>query len=142
MTLENYDGNRPILILCDRCQSEGRLLTQGSQVWDEIDNGECPDCDGTGRLLVEAEPVTLKDTQQWAGLPRNWHQFFDGRPSRCLHDPHPNLTIEAKAREIYMARYAHEGGWWELNETPQHWWALACAALAAAADTTEDPPHA
>ena len=49
----------------------------------------------------------------------------DGRPDYCLHDKHPDAAVEAKAREIYMARYGEQGGWWELNETPQSWWVLA-----------------
>lgn len=54
----------------------------------------------------------------------------DGRPNYCMHKHHENPEIEAKAREIYMARNGSRGGWWELNETPQSWWDMAIAELA------------
>lgn len=53
----------------------------------------------------------------------------DGRPNYCLHDHHPDPDVEAKAREIYMARYGMQGGWWEFNETPEPWWNLAIGEL-------------
>jgi len=53
----------------------------------------------------------------------------DGRPTYCLHEPHPDPVIEAKAREIYMGRYGAQGGWWELVETPECWWNWAEEAL-------------
>ena len=49
----------------------------------------------------------------------------DAQPIYCLHKPHPDLAIEAKAREIYLSRYGAIGGKWELNETPESWWDLA-----------------
>lgn len=51
---------RPILILCEACQSEGRLYTSNGGPYD-TDNGECPVCKGTGEVLVESEPVTMED---------------------------------------------------------------------------------
>ncbi len=51
---------RQTLILCERCQSEGRLLTNDGGP-DDVDHGECPDCEGSGSVLVECEPVTLED---------------------------------------------------------------------------------
>jgi hypothetical protein len=56
-------------------------------------------------------------------------QTTDGRPNYCLHAPHPDPVIEATARKIYMSRYGAQGGWWELNETPEHWWVLAAERL-------------
>lgn len=45
---------RPILILCESCQSEGRLYTSDGGP-DEKDMGECPDCEGTGKRLIDSE---------------------------------------------------------------------------------------
>ena len=52
--------SRPILILCERCQSEGRLLTNNGGP-DDVDHGECPECEGTGSVLIESERVTEFD---------------------------------------------------------------------------------
>jgi len=52
--------DRPILILCEICQSEGRILTSNGGPY-EADNGECPVCHGHGDLLVECEAITLED---------------------------------------------------------------------------------
>lgn len=43
----------------------------------------------------------------------------------CLHTPHPDARIEARARAIYLERNGAAGGIWEANETPQVWWTLA-----------------
>lgn len=51
---------RPVLVLCETCQSEGRILTSNGGPY-EIDNGECPACKGSGTVLVEAEPITMED---------------------------------------------------------------------------------
>jgi hypothetical protein len=51
---------RPLLVLCEACGSEGRLLTSDGGPYD-TDNGPCPYCSGTGLALVESEPVTLED---------------------------------------------------------------------------------
>lgn len=49
--------------LCETCDGEGRIIRRpsGGNVWDEIDCGPCPDCDGTGTELIETERVTLED---------------------------------------------------------------------------------
>ena len=58
-------------------------------------------------------------------------QTTDGRPNYCLHDHHPDPTVEAKAREIYMDRYGSSGGWWEFVETPEPWWRMAASKMKA-----------
>ncbi len=51
-----------VLVLCERCGSEGRLYTQsGNDPDSERDEGECPECQGTGRAFVPAEPIELED---------------------------------------------------------------------------------
>lgn len=54
---------RPVLVLCEVCQSEGRILTSNGGP-DEIDNGQCPACEGTGLALVESETATLEDLEE------------------------------------------------------------------------------
>ena len=53
------------LELCEHCGSEGRIYraVQGSQYAEpsEEDLGPCGECDGTGLVYVECEPVTLED---------------------------------------------------------------------------------
>ena len=51
------------LILCEVCQSEGRILTSNGGPYD-TDHGECPYCEGRGDLLIEAEPITLDDLDE------------------------------------------------------------------------------
>lgn len=51
---------RILLVPCDACDG-GRIITQGHQVWDEIDNGTCPECHGACVIEVETYPVTLAD---------------------------------------------------------------------------------
>lgn len=46
--------NRPILVLCEACQSEGRILTSDGGPYD-TDHGECPVCKGRGDVLIETE---------------------------------------------------------------------------------------
>jgi Ribonuclease G/E len=48
---------------CETCDGEGRIIRRpsGGNVWDEIDCGPCPDCDGSGVELLETERVTLND---------------------------------------------------------------------------------
>lgn len=68
------------LVLCERCSSEGRLISQGRNAWDEIDNGECPDCNGTGRHLVNTEPLTAQDIHCQhchAEPPADWYLHDD-----------------------------------------------------------------
>lgn len=56
------------LVLCETCGSEGRLYYDGGVrlMWYglepvEIDGGECPECEGSGQLLVEVFPIELED---------------------------------------------------------------------------------
>lgn len=55
---------RPVLVLCEACGSEGRILTANGNDPDSIDHGECPYCEGTGLALVESEPITLEDLEE------------------------------------------------------------------------------
>lgn len=55
---------RPVLVLCEACGSEGRLLTARGNDPDYTDNGKCPYCDGTGLALVESEPIALEDLEE------------------------------------------------------------------------------
>jgi hypothetical protein len=50
---------RPILVLCEACQSEGRIYR--GQYDDERDCGECPVCEGTGSALIQSEAVEPED---------------------------------------------------------------------------------
>lgn len=52
------------LILCEYCGSEGRIYGSRSGHQndpDTIDRGPCAACEGTGRELIEVEPITLED---------------------------------------------------------------------------------
>lgn len=48
------------IILCETCQSEGRILRSDGGP-DEIDCGVCPACDGDGSVMVETEPLTEEE---------------------------------------------------------------------------------
>lgn len=50
------------IVLCEACQSEGRILTSDGGPYD-TDNGECPYCEGTGGEIVKTEPITLEDLE-------------------------------------------------------------------------------
>jgi len=46
---------------CQTCGSEGRIIRARHYFWrepEEVDCGECPDCEGTGGELIATEPVT------------------------------------------------------------------------------------
>ena len=47
-------------ILCETCQSEGRILRSNGGP-DDIDCGECPNCQGAGVVLIEVRPIALED---------------------------------------------------------------------------------
>lgn len=52
------------LVLCEHCGSEGRLYRTRSghpNDPDTIDRGPCAECEGTGRELIEVEPIELED---------------------------------------------------------------------------------
>lgn len=47
-----------VIVLCDACGSEGRILRSASghpNDPDTIDCGECKTCEGTGFMIMEAE---------------------------------------------------------------------------------------
>lgn len=56
----------PLLVLCDNCQSEGRILTCDGGP-DEEDHGCCPICEGNGQLLVDGEPIDMDDLESMGG---------------------------------------------------------------------------
>lgn len=56
-------ADRPVLVLCEACGSEGRILTAHGNDPHSTDNGECSVCKGTGLALVECDPVTLEDLE-------------------------------------------------------------------------------
>lgn len=52
------------LVLCEHCGSEGRIIrTRSGHPNDPetIDCGPCPECGGTGRMLIEVSPIELED---------------------------------------------------------------------------------
>lgn len=54
-----------VLVLCENCQSEGRIITMnGNDPDSERDHGPCPVCDGIGTVFVGAEPITLDDLDE------------------------------------------------------------------------------
>lgn len=57
---------RPVLVLCEVCQSEGRILRSNGGP-DDIDHGECPECKGSGFALVDSEPMSLEDALEADG---------------------------------------------------------------------------
>jgi hypothetical protein len=48
------------LVTCECCQGEGRHLTCDGGPYEE-DHGECCVCEGTGRALVEVDPIEMED---------------------------------------------------------------------------------
>lgn len=48
---------------CGACQGEGRIITQGANVWDEIDHGWCPECYGECVVEVETREITEEDIE-------------------------------------------------------------------------------
>jgi len=49
------------LVLCEGCQSEGRIYRQHWNGIDDIDCGECSDCGGSGMQIVEVLPIEMED---------------------------------------------------------------------------------
>lgn len=53
------------IVPCEACQTEGRIIRDaGYNRWgepQEIDEGPCPYCEGTGGELIEAEPIEEED---------------------------------------------------------------------------------
>jgi hypothetical protein len=54
--------NDEMLIFCEYCDGEGRLLTSK-----DVDRGLCPWCDGTGTEIVTATLVTFDDFEECWG---------------------------------------------------------------------------
>lgn len=50
------------IILCETCQSEGRIL-RGPES-EPTDYGPCPVCDGTGEEIIETQPIEIDDLDQ------------------------------------------------------------------------------
>lgn len=50
------------IVLCEHCQSEGRILRSNGGP-DDIDCGECPVCEGTGSEIIEVQPIEMEDMQ-------------------------------------------------------------------------------
>lgn len=46
---------------CERCLSEGRLYGGHPNDPNPRDDGECPNCGGTGEEMIPVEPITLDD---------------------------------------------------------------------------------
>lgn len=49
----------PRIVLCQTCGSEGRIYCGPAP--DERDCGECPDCEGAGSVVIEAQPIEISD---------------------------------------------------------------------------------
>jgi hypothetical protein len=88
---------RPVLVLCEVCQSEGRLLTSNGGP-DDVDNGPCPACDATGLALVESEAITLDDLTELAPHQHEWR--LTGKIA--VHVDWPTKT---QGRRECVARY-------------------------------------
>jgi len=54
------------IILCEACQSEGRLYTSNGGP-DETDNGPCPWCDATGMAVIKTALIELDDLEDAYG---------------------------------------------------------------------------
>jgi DnaJ-class molecular chaperone len=52
-------------VTCEACQGEGRIITQGQHVWDEIDHGICPACHGDCVVEVDTNPAGEADVYRW-----------------------------------------------------------------------------
>lgn len=60
-TCPRCGGADQVLVLCERCGSEGRLYSGHPNDPNPRDVGECPDCNGDGRAWIDAEPVECDD---------------------------------------------------------------------------------
>lgn len=63
------------VVPCETCGTEGRIIKQcigyepgcgHPHHFGERDDGECPVCEGACERLVEVEPITLKDIEEFA----------------------------------------------------------------------------
>lgn len=62
---------RPVLVPCDACQSEGRILTNDGGP-DDSDHGPCLVCEGTGLMLVEdVEMIEVDDLDMGGSIEGN-----------------------------------------------------------------------
>lgn len=48
-------------VLCERCGSEGRLYSGHPNDPHPRDEGECPNCRGSGLEEIDVEPVEMED---------------------------------------------------------------------------------
>lgn len=67
----------PRVVFCEACGSEGRIYRRG-WVYEsgcshahvgEVDDGECPVCQGRGEVEIETQPVDLADLEIIGGAP-------------------------------------------------------------------------
>ena len=64
-----------LLTVCENCDGAGEFVSQHITGYDPRDGSPlgwedqypCPDCDGTGRVLTEVEPITLDDLEEAFG---------------------------------------------------------------------------
>lgn len=57
------------IVPCDVCGTEGRIYEActiydrdaGGHIPDQRDIGPCAECEGTGGMLIEVEPIELED---------------------------------------------------------------------------------
>lgn len=59
------------IIPCEACGTEGRIIRyavyhSSAHVGapDEVDHGECPDCEGTGGAIIETRPIEMEDLNE------------------------------------------------------------------------------
>jgi hypothetical protein len=71
-------------IPCERCQTEGRILTNDGGPYD-VDHGECPVCQGAGCHEIEVQPIEMSDLE----CPPSWDR---GSVTDLLRDE--DLKIE------------------------------------------------
>lgn len=53
----------PRIVNCESCGSEGRVYVGHPNDPHPRDGGECEECDGTGREIIEAEPIEMEDLE-------------------------------------------------------------------------------
>lgn len=56
------------IMLCPTCGSEGVLIFARGNDPDNERYEECPECEGSGDVLVEVEPITMEDLEAADGL--------------------------------------------------------------------------
>ncbi len=61
----DYPCACPMVVNCDACQTEGRILTNDGGP-DDVDHGVCPACNGERVFWVDALPIGLEDLDEYA----------------------------------------------------------------------------